>query len=101
VITTSHDHGAAQGVPEKPSLRENTALPDQKTLRAKPTAHDAARLARIPLLPYVRMVVRLIDGVDLTLGELAVQLLATWRQHRIGPLPRWPYNRRVSQQHPP
>jgi len=45
---------------------------------------DESSLANSPMLPYVRMVVSLIEGVEFTCREVVHLLRQTLRQHRIG-----------------
>ena len=45
---------------------------------------DESSLANSPMLPYVRMVVSLIEGVEFTCREVVRLLRQTLRQHRIG-----------------
>jgi len=45
---------------------------------------DEASLAHSPMLPYVRMVVSLIEGVEFTCREVVHLLRQTLRQHSIG-----------------
>jgi hypothetical protein len=45
---------------------------------------DEACVANSPMLPYVRMVVSLIEGVEFTCQEVVHLLRQTVRQHSIG-----------------
>jgi hypothetical protein len=62
---------------------------------------DESSLARSPMLPYVRMVVSLIEGVRFTCREVLDLLLQALRQHRIGARPGSDYLRGVVHPHPP
>ena len=62
---------------------------------------DEASLTNSPLLPYVRMVVSLIEGVRLTCRELVELLLRAQRQHRFALRSRIDYVRRFLHEHPP
>ncbi len=62
---------------------------------------DESSLARSPMLPYVRLVVSLIEGVRFTCREVLDLLLQALRQHRIGARPESVYLRGVVQPHPP
>lgn len=63
-----------------------TAVPhDDETLL------DDSSLAVSPMLPYVRMVVSLIEGIALTCVEVLDLLRQALRQHSIGMCPRGGY----------
>jgi hypothetical protein len=53
-------------------------------LRLEGIVLEESRLTRSPMLPYVRMIVDLIEGVQLTREEVLGLLLRTLRQHSIG-----------------
>jgi hypothetical protein len=58
-------------------------------------------LANSPMLPYVRMVVRLIEGIELSLDELVQLLRQALRQHSMALRSRKDYVLGFLQQHPP
>jgi hypothetical protein len=58
-------------------------------------------LGRSPMLPHVRMIVRLIDGVELSYQQLLHLLRRALRQHSIGARRRTDYVLRFLHQHPP
>jgi hypothetical protein len=62
---------------------------------------DESSLAASPMLPYVRMVVSLIEGVEFTCREVVHLLRQTLRQHSIGVLPKNDYLRGFPHQRPP
>lgn len=62
---------------------------------------DESSLADSPMLPYVRMVIRLIDGVQLSCQEVVRLLRQALRQHSFGDPRRSGYLRCCWQQHPP
>jgi hypothetical protein len=62
---------------------------------------EAWRLETSPMLPYVRMVVRLIDGVPLRGQELVRWLRKALRQHRIATGESSLYVLRFRHLHPP
>ena len=62
---------------------------------------DESGLARSPMLPYVRMLVRLIDGVKLTCREVLAVLRESLRQRSIGVRRRIDYILGFLHQHPP
>jgi hypothetical protein len=62
---------------------------------------EAWRLEASPMLPYVRMVVRLIEGVQLRGQELVRWLRETLRQHSIATGESTIYVLRFQPQHPP
>jgi hypothetical protein len=59
-------------------------LPATAELRLEGIVLDESSLATSPMLPYVRMVVSLIEGVEFTCPEVVHLLRQTMRQHRIG-----------------
>ena len=62
---------------------------------------DEPALARSSMLPYVRMLVRLIDGVKLTCRQVLVVLRESLRQRSIGVRRRIDYILGFLHQHPP
>jgi len=62
---------------------------------------DEASLATSPMLPYVRMVVSLIEGIRFSCREVLHLLRQALRQHRIGDSPRSDYLRGFLHPHPP
>jgi hypothetical protein len=62
---------------------------------------DESGLASSPMLPYVRMVVGLIEGIELTCCEVLRLLLQAMRQHSIGHRGRIDYLLGFLHQHPP
>ena len=62
---------------------------------------DEATLTNSPLLPYVRLVVNLIEGRQLGRQELLQLLGQVLRQHRIAARSTADYVREDQQQHPP
>jgi hypothetical protein len=62
---------------------------------------DESDVASSPVLPYVRTVIRLLEGVELTCVEVVDLLHAAMRQHRIGGQTTIPYASLFPQQHPP
>jgi hypothetical protein len=62
---------------------------------------DESRLRRSPMVPYVRMVVSLIEGVDFTCREVVHRLRRTLRQHSIGARRGIDYLRGFLHEHPP
>ena len=58
-------------------------------------------LATSPMLPYVRMVMRLIEGVELTCGELVRLFRQAMRQHSIAYRRRTDYALGFLHWHPP
>jgi hypothetical protein len=58
-------------------------------------------LATSPMLPYVRMVVNLIEGVELSCGEVLRLLRKTMRQHSINARSRIDYILDYVNEHPP
>ena len=62
---------------------------------------DEATLTNSPLLPYVRLVVNLIEGRQLGRQELLQLLGQALRQHRIAARSRADYVLRYLHEHPP
>lgn len=62
---------------------------------------DESSVTNSPLLPYVRMVVSLIEGVRLTCRELVELLLRAPRQHRFAFRSKIDYVLRFLHEHPP
>ena len=62
---------------------------------------DESSLATSPMLPYVRMVVNLIEGVELSCGEVLRLLRKTMRQHSIQVRRRIDYILDFVNEHPP
>lgn len=70
-------------------------------LRFEGLVLDAASVADSPLLPYVRLLVSLIEGVPISGPELRDLLVRSLRQHRIARRRRADYVRAFLHQHPP
>jgi hypothetical protein len=70
-------------------------------LREEGVVLAAWRLETSRMLPYVRMVVRVIAGVRLPGQELVRWLRETWRQHSIATDEGTVYVLRFRPQHPP
>ena len=62
---------------------------------------DESDLATSPMLPYVRMLVGLIEGVEFTCGEVLCLLRQSMRQRRLGARRRIDYILAFLHQHPP
>jgi hypothetical protein len=76
-------------------------LPEQVELHREGVVLEAWRLESSRMLPYVRMVVRLIEGFWLPGQELVRWLRETLRQHSIATGERTVYVLRFQHQHPP
>jgi hypothetical protein len=70
-------------------------------LRLEAAVLDESSLAASPMLPYVRMVVSLIEGVPFTCREVVARLRQALRQHSIGALGGLDYLRGFLHRHPP
>ena len=77
------------------------SLPTTAELRLEGAVLDEASVANSPMLPYVRMVVSLVEGVEFTYREVVHLLWRTLRQHRIGAGRRIEYVRGFLHRHPP
>ena len=62
---------------------------------------DESSLAASPMLPYVRMVVGLIEGIELTSREVLGLLRQSMRQHSFGARRKIDYLLGFLHQHPP
>ena len=70
-------------------------------LRLDGVVLDEASVTNSPMLPYVRMVVSLIEGVEFTCREVVYLLRQAMRQHSIGVRRRIDYLLGFLHQHPP
>jgi hypothetical protein len=87
-------HALARAVPPE-------AVPPKIELRLEGVVVDEATLRNSPLLPYVRTVVNLLEGLRLDLPQLVALLLELLRQRSIGLRRRRDYVREYLHQHPP
>jgi len=62
---------------------------------------DAKSMRNSPMLPYVRMLVNLIEGIQVRCDEVVELLIQTLRQHSIAFRRRADYVLRFLHQHPP
>lgn len=83
----------------------NQQLPDEWSvkveLRWDGVVLDESSLLKSRMLPYVRMVVSLIEGIELSDQEIVRLLRQAMRQHSIAYRRRSDYVLRFLQQHPP
>jgi hypothetical protein len=79
----------------------NEPLPAVAELRLEGIVLDESHMANSPMLPYVRMVVSLIEGVAFTFREVVHLLGQAMRQHSIGARRRIDYLLGFLHQHPP
>jgi hypothetical protein len=70
-------------------------------LRLEQVVLRASSLSTSPMLPYAQLLVRLIEGFELSLGELVELLRSALRQHSIGFRRRQDYVLAVLHQQPP
>ena len=70
-------------------------------LRLERVVLDESSVTTSPMLPYVRMVMSLIEGVEFTCHEVVHRLRQRMRQHRIGDLSRNDYLRGIPHPRPP
>lgn len=91
--------------PIEQAASPNEQLPDelsgQVELQLEGVVLRESSLARSRMLPYVRMVVRLIEGLELSCRELAGLLRQALRQHSIASRSRLDYVLGFLHQHPP
>ena len=88
-------------VPKEPPTNTPTSDAPPVELRLEGVVLSESSLAESPLLPYLRMVVGLIEGVELTCREVLHLLCAAMRQHSIGACGRIDYILGFWQRHPP
>jgi hypothetical protein len=97
------DDQTQQELPRTESL--DSLLPDelavQGELYVQGVTLDEGTLAGSPMLPYVRMMVNLIDGLTLSRDELVAALQKRVRQHSMSKRRRIDYVLRFLHQHPP
>ena len=83
------------------SASRTDELPATVELRLEGVVLDESGLATLPMLPYVRMVMSLIEGVELTCREVLGLLRQSMRQRSIGDRRRIDYALSFLHQHPP
>ena len=102
--------GVSPTVPSQPDLDPRGTSPNEPTgdalrvtveLRLEGVVLDESSLAGSPILPYVRMIVNLIEGMELTCGEVVHLLRQAMRQRSIGARRRIDYLPGFLHQHPP
>ena len=86
---------------QQPPTDEPHAAEAPAQLRLETVVLDESALARSSLLPYVRMLMRLLDGVKLTCREVLAVLRESLRQRSIGVRRRIDYILGFLHQHPP
>lgn len=87
--------------PTSPHEQPADELPIRVELRLDGVVLDESSLLKSPMLPYVRMVVNLIEGIELSCQELVSLLRQALRQHSIAARSRRDYVLRFLHQHPP
>jgi hypothetical protein len=88
-------------VDSTPRQQPLAALPEDIQLRLDQLVLLPATVKTSPLLSYLRMVIRLIEGIRLSLRELRDMLLQAMRQHGMAYRTRTDYVLRFLHQHPP
>lgn len=91
---------SAESLPVKEELTAEP-LPMTEELRLEDVVLDAESVRNSPTLPYVRMLVNLIEGLRLSVAELVELLLQALRQHSIAYRSRADYVLRFLHEHPP
>jgi hypothetical protein len=88
---------------QAPSAKESrpVASPLPLELRLEGVVLEDSGLASSPMLPYVRMVMSLIEGVELTCGEVVCLLRQSLRQRSFGARRKIDYILGFLHQHPP
>jgi hypothetical protein len=94
-LDASVDHG--------PTLVETTAtgVADHFTVHLDGFVLDETTLVNAPVLPYLLLIVHLLEGRQLTRDELLATLRQSLRQRSIGRWPRREYVLDYLNQHPP
>ena len=87
--------------PTSPDQQPPDELSVPVELRLDGVVLDESSLTTSPMLPYVRMVVNLIEGIDLSCQEVVSLLRQALRQHSIAARRRRDYVLRFLHQHPP
>lgn len=77
------------------------AMGEHFTLNLGGFVLDEPTLVNSRILPYVRMVVSLLEGRTITREQLITALLKSMRQRSMGRLPHREYVLRYLNQHPP
>lgn len=95
-LPESHPQPTAQS-PDAPAA----AQPDPPPLQLDGVVLDDSSLTNTPVLPYLRMMVSLIEGVPFAVEELLALLRQGLRQHSIASRKRTDYVLRFLRQHPP
>lgn len=100
------DPGPPKTSPAEAGSRDETGRPtaerqEKVELRLEGVVLDESRLANSPMLPYVRMVVSLIEGIRLTCQELVRLLRQALRQRSLAFRKRIDYVLCFLHQHPP
>jgi len=92
-----------EGQPDQPPGpdRATASAPSQAELRLDGVVVDESTLASSPVMPYLRMMVSLIEGIAFTSDELLQRLRQSLRQHSIARRKRRDYRLSYLRQHPP
>jgi hypothetical protein len=103
-------HGPPQELPPHPSPTNEPPTVEPPPAAEPPTRAelcvggvvlDEWSLATTPMLPYVRMLLRVIDGIRLTCSEVVQWLTRILRQRSMSPQRRREYVLAYLRQHPP
>ena len=97
----SHEPPVSQEPTTLPSTPPAAAAEPRLELHLEGVVLRGATLRRSPMLPHVRMIARLIDGVELSCQQLFHLLRRALRQHSIGARGRSDYVLHFLHQHPP
>lgn len=99
---TDSQPGTDAPPPADPPLEQPAEpLPVKEELRLEEVVLDAESVRNSPMLPYVRMLVNLIEGIRLRCEELVELLIQALRQHSIAYRRRTDYVLRFLHEHPP
>ena len=90
-----------QPVPDPQASPNTSDYAPPVELRLEGVVLNESSLVDSPMLPYLRMVVSLIEGVELTCREVLNLLREAMRQHSIGACSKIDYLLGFWQRHPP
>jgi hypothetical protein len=97
----SADISDAATVDESPSVDTSPAILEKLTLHLDGFVLDESTLANSRILPYVRMVASVLEGITISHAELLTALRRSLRQRSIGRSPRREYVLRYLNGYPP
>jgi hypothetical protein len=100
-LSSAQSPPLAASQPQTPPPGQEPPTDRRAELRLDGVVLDESSLTNSPVLPYLRMMVSLIEGVPFGVKELLVLLRQGLRQHSIASRKRTDYVLRFLRQHPP